>query len=186
MHEKEHILKILQEAKEAIKTHNTFKLNELSNQTVHTASTVQDTDSIMIAVIIYSISKIIERKKESNAKECYEFCKFVSAEIEKAIKFLKKNDETSFNRILQEILEGINKLSEHFKRYVEDVFRKASINKATKIYEHGISMEQTAKLLGITMYELANYAGERDSSDIPEIKTFSVKDRIKLAMRFFE
>ncbi|MEK6898427.1 MAG: hypothetical protein AABX28_03670 [Nanoarchaeota archaeon] len=186
MHEKEHLLKVLEETKKALKEDNVLKLKELSNQTVHTSSVEQDTDSIMIAVIIYSLSKIIERKNPHNAKQCSDFCRFASEEIDKAINSLKKNDEKSFNQNLEEIIKRINKLSSNFKKYMQDVFAKARINKASKIYEHGISMEQTAKLLGITMYELAGYVGQREDRTTPLTKTQSVKDRIKLAMKMFE
>ena len=71
------------------------------------------------------------------------------------------------------------------KKNIQDVFRKASVNKASRIYEHGISMGKTAKLLGITMWELADYAGKTGISDVSESKTLDVKSRIKLAMEMF-
>lgn len=186
MHERGHILKVLQSTREAIKNSDVIKLKELSNQTIHTASTTQDTDSILIAVIIYSIGKIIERKTETQSKQCSEFCAFASKEIEKAISSLKRNDEKTFNQDLQNITKGIGKLSKDFKNYVENVFTKARINKASKLYEHGISMEQTAELLGLTMYEVASYAGQRsEASEAPEVKTISTHDRIKMVMNFF-
>ena len=73
------------------------------------------------------------------------------------------------------------------KKYIQDVFRKASINKASKLYEHGISMEKTAKLLGITMFELANYAGQKEEiSEAPIVRGIDIKSRIKLAMDIFK
>ena len=186
MHEKKHILQILEKTKEAIRKENVLELKELSNQTIHTASTVQDTDSIMIAIIVYSLGKIIEKKIQINEKKCSEFCVFASAEIGKAIKALRNDNEKKFKNSLETIMNSINKLSPNIKTYIQDVFQKSRINKASRIYEHGISMEQTAELLGITQYELANYAGQTQISDVPESKTFSVKDRIKLAMEMFE
>lgn len=186
MHEKSHVLKVLEGAKKAIKKEDITGLKELSNQTIHTASTFQDTDSITIAIVIYSLSKILERKHQYDEKACSEFCKFAVKEIDIAIGILKRTDDGEFTQALQNIIEHINNFSKDFKTDVEDVFRKARINKASKIYEHGISMEQTAKLLGISMYELASYAGQRGISDIPIGKTLSVKERIKLAMDFFE
>ena len=186
MHEKSHVLKVLEETKEAVKREDTLALKDLSNQTIHTASTEQDTDSILLAIIIYSLGKIIERKSRYNKKECAEFCRFAVSEIDKAIKSLNKDDVESFKKSLESIINSINKLSGSYKKDIENVLRKARINKASKIYEHGISMEQTAKLLGITMYELAPYAGQSGNLDVPLARTQSVKDRIKLAMDFFE
>ena len=46
-------------------------------------------------------------------------------------------------------------------------------------------MEKTASLLGITMFELASYAGQTGISDVPISRTMKVKSRIKLAMDMF-
>jgi len=46
-------------------------------------------------------------------------------------------------------------------------------------------MERTARLLGVTLYELASYAGEKESPKILETKAIDVKTRIKTAMEIF-
>jgi len=46
-------------------------------------------------------------------------------------------------------------------------------------------MEQTAKLLGVTMFELADYAGKTGIPDVPVSKTLDSRARIKLAMNMF-
>ena len=79
----------------------------------------------------------------------------------------------------------MGKLSGKLRKYIGEVFRKASINKASRIYEHGISMEKTAKLLGVTLFELAEYAGQGKYADVPETKTTDVNSRIKIAMEMF-
>lgn len=186
MHEKEHVISVLEQTKEAIKNDDVALLKDLSNQTVHTASTEQDTDSITIAVLIYSLSKIIERRHQYGKKECGQFCIFAVREMDKIIKSIKNDSNIEFTRNLESLMKNLSKFSGEFKTGVEDVFRKARINKASKIYEHGISMEQTSKLLGISMYELASYTGQKESANVPLARTMSVKDRIKLAMDFFK
>jgi len=46
-------------------------------------------------------------------------------------------------------------------------------------------MEKTAKLLGITLYELASYSGQARIDDLSLEKTMDVHKRIKLAMEMF-
>jgi hypothetical protein len=88
---------------------------------------------------------------------------------------------------LTKIRKTVSQLSGKLKIYIQDVFRKAEINKASKIYEHGISMEQTASLLGVTLFELASYAGQKpEISDATFNKTVDVKKRIKTAMEMFQ
>jgi hypothetical protein len=184
--EKENILRIFVEAKEAIQKEDALKLTELSNQTINTASRTQDPDNIATAVIIYSIGKIIERKKYRDFPEWNQFYKKIISSIDLLINSIEKNREKKFKKSVDSLRDYIEKLSGRLKEYVQDVFKKASINKASKIYEHGISMGKTANLLGITIYELASYAGQTDISNSYEGQTIEEKERIKTAMDFFE
>jgi hypothetical protein len=107
MQEKENILRIFEETKEAIKEEDVVKIKELSNQTVHTASISQDPDNIAVAVIVYSLSKIIERKY-SGADNFYKTIIFA---IDNSIIAIKKNDEKKFKENLGLVRKAINKLS---------------------------------------------------------------------------
>jgi hypothetical protein len=187
MLEKENILRILKETSVALKSGNSLKIKELSNQTVHSASIEQDTSSINIAVLLYSISKILEREEYKREKNWDKFYKKFNKSLDLAILYLEKNDIKKFKYFLKTLRDQINNLSGNLKIYIEDVFRKAEINKASKIYEHGISMEQTAKLLGVSLWELANYTGQKTLlNSEPESKTFEVKNRIKITEDFFK
>ena len=186
MKERENILRILEETKESIKIDNAARIKELSNQTTNTASLTQDPDNIAVAVMIYSISKIMERKDYRNLKGWENFYRIITTSLDRAIEDVRKEDEKGFRSDFEMIRKAINKLSGKLKKYIEEVFRSAEINKASRLYEHAISLEQTAKLLGITMYELAEYAGRTGISDVPISRTLDAKSRIKLAMEMFE
>ena len=181
MQEKENVLKILEETKKSLEKEDIVRLKELSNQTIHTASITQDPDNLAIAIIIYSLSKIIERKYHKHPK----WDKNIITAISNSERALRKNDDDGLKKNLELIRKLINKLPVDLKRYIQDVFRKASINKASKLYEHGISMGKTAELLGITMYELASYVGQTPISNAPLGVTSDAKERIKLAMEMF-
>ncbi len=181
MQEKENILRILEETKQAIKKGNVMKLKELSNQTIHTASITQDPDNIAIAVIVYSLSKIIEKGYYRPLK----WEKEIFLDIDNSLKSIKKEDEFKLKKSLNAFRKSLEGSSRGLKEYILDVFRKASINKASKIYEHGISMEKTASLLGITMFDLASYSGQTGVSNVPLGKTLDTKTRIKFAQEMF-
>jgi len=186
MQEPKHILKILKETKEAVKEQDTVKLKKLSNQTIHSASIHQDIDSIMVAVIIYSLGKFLERTNYRDYPAWNPFFKSFLKHIDDAILALKEGKEDKFRKELKKIRASVSKISGHFKKHVQDVFKKASINKASRIYEHGISMEKTAKLLGISIWELAEYAGQTGISDVNLNITMPEKERIKLTLNFFK
>jgi len=186
LNEKENILRILKEVKHAVKREDVVRLKQLSNQTIHTASIEQDADSITVAVIVYSLSKIIERKKYTNYVEWPSFYKSYVNNINKAITSLEKDDVEGFRNNIDKIRKDINNLSGRFKKYIQDVFRKAEINKASRLYEHGISMELTAGLLGITIWELAEYAGQTGISDVNLTITMPIEKRLKTAEDIFK
>jgi hypothetical protein len=182
MKEMDNILRIFIETRTAIENDEVIKLKDLSNQTIHTASISQDADNIAVAVIVYSLSKIIEREYFNKKRK-----EEIILLINNLISSIERKDKNKIKNNLIQLRNSLEKFSGKIKDYIRDVFIKSSINKASKIYEHGISMEKTASLLGITMFDLAGYAGQKSSiSEIPENKTINVKSRIKLAMEMFE
>jgi hypothetical protein len=185
MKEADNLLRILKETKEAIKTEDGVKLKELSNQTIHTASISQDPDNIAIAVIIYALGKIIERKNYQDYRNWDSFFDNFTICLNRAIIALEKGQDEYLRDQIKCIRKQISGLSGGLRKHIQDVFRRAEINKASRIYEHGISMEQTAKLLGISVWELAEYSGETGISDVNLSITLPEKTRIKNALEFF-
>ena len=62
----------------------------------------------------------------------------------------------------------------------------AKIKKARKIYEHGISLGRVSELVGISEWELMNYTSQTKFHDRSELKTISVRDRLKTLKKVFE
>ncbi|MBS3079654.1 hypothetical protein J4218_06030 [Candidatus Pacearchaeota archaeon] len=186
MEERGHILNVLKEVKASLKKKDYVKIKNLSNEVVHSSSIDQDPDVISVAVIIYSLSKLIERENYKEYKGWPKFYSDYIEGIENLIKSLEKNDINNFRKNIDFIRNNINKLSGNLKIYLSEVFRKARINKASRIYEHGISMEQTARVLGISVWELAEYAGQTGIADVNFVVTMPIKQRIKIAEEVFE
>lgn len=184
MHERENVLRIFKEARRAVSERDSGKIKSLSNQTTNVASLTHDPDNIAAAVVIYSLSKIIEREDYKKVSGWNRFYKQYVSAIDDIIFALERQDDKKYRKNIKIIQEAIKKDSGKLKVYIEDVFRKAKINKASKIYEHGISMGKTASLLGVTLYELAGYIGEKDIQEMGQKKS-TTKSRIKLAMEMF-
>jgi len=185
VYEKENLIYVLGRAKKAILSKDTFLLHDLSDRTVHNASIYQDPDSIAVAVLVYSLGKITERPRYAQYEDWPMFEKAVLSNLDNAVRDLESDRTEAFRNDLAEIRKAVSRLSGHLKIYIEDVFRKAAISKASRIYEHGISMEQTAGLLGITLFELAEYAGKTGISDVNLGVTLQIQKRLKLAEDFF-
>ncbi len=180
-----HLIKILKRLKFALKSRNYIEIKNLSNQIIHTSSIEQDPDIISVAVILYALSKLIERESYKSYRGWQDFFRNYIKLLDNSIINLQKRNLAGFRENISEIRNLIESLSGHLKDYISEVFRKAQINKASRIYEHGISMEQTAKILGISIWELAEYAGQTGIADVDLSITLPVKERIKIAEEIF-
>lgn len=185
MKETENILQILQETKQLIEENNSFELKSLSNRTIHTATISQDADNIIVAVLVYSLGKVMEREHYKEMEGWNEFYNAVIKNLDSAIQSLKKDNIKNTRIYLGRIRNSLNKISGDLSRYIKDVFKKAEINKAFKLYEHGLSLEQTAELLGVSLWDLASYIGQSNIGDAKISISMPVKKRIKIVEDIF-
>ena len=186
MQERENVLRIFREARQAVEMGDSARINNLSNQTNNTAAITNDPDNIAAAVVVYALSKIVEREDYQRLPGWKKFYGVYMSAIDRIIVALERDDDKAYDKDIKIIRAAIEKLSGRLKAYIQEVFRKASINKASKLYEHWLSMEKTAGLLGVSIFELADYAGSKEVADVPQIKTVDVRTRIKMAMEMFE
>jgi hypothetical protein len=185
MIEKEHVIQVLKEVERAVKVQDVFLLRELSDKTIHSASVYQDPDSIALAVTIYALSKVFSKTEFRYYKDWNKFLERTTEQIVLAYEFLEKDNLKMFRKKIIKIRKEIN-IFGHLKEYIKNVFYRASINKASRIYEHGISRAETSRLLGISQWELASYAIAPAISDVDLSLTMPIKDRIKFTEELFE
>lgn len=183
---KRDILNILKKSLKLIKDNDTTKLKELSNHTIHDASIFQDDYSTQTAVLIYALAKIYERIRYKQFKTWPLFNKTVRETIKKATTFLEKEDLQNYEKVMQNLLTTIDKLENKLSNYIKEVIEKAKIHKASRIHEHGISVEKTSSILGISEWELMDYIGGTGIPDMPYSITKDVIDRIKYTRSLFK
>jgi hypothetical protein len=185
MIEKEHMLEVLRQAYSAVKNENVALLKELSNQTIHSVSIYQDPDSLAIAVTIYSLGKIFENENFRDSRKWNIFITRTLKCLDRACFFLQNDKLEYFRREIIRIRKSLN-LFVHLKDYIQEVFRKSSINKASRVYEHGISRAETASLLGVTQWELATYASVPVITDLDLTITKPIRERLKFTEDLFD
>ena len=185
MKEVENILRILREAKSLIKEDDSQKLKVLSGQTMHSATISQDADNIIVAVLIYTLGKVYEREHYRRMEGWSDFEKSLNKNLDLAIRSLEKDNIANTRIYLGRIRNSLNKISGDLGRYIKDVFRKAEINKAFKLYEHGLSTEKTAELLGVSLWDLSSYIGQSSIGDSKIAISLPIKERVKIAEDIF-
>ncbi len=185
MKENENILRILKETKRFVEEDKANELKTLSNQTIHVATISQDADNVVVAVLVYSLGKVMEREHYRDMEGWDEFYQAVVKNLGEAAVKLEKDDVVGARKNLGMIRNSLNKLEGDLGRYIKDVFRKAEINKAFKLYEHGLSSEKTAKLLGVSLWDMASYIGQSHIGDAKVAVSMDVKKRVAIAEGMF-
>lgn len=185
-HVKQNILRILAEAVDSIKINNIKKLKDLSNETIHDATIHQDEYSITLSVMIHTLSKIYERDFHYKQFKGWKNFYYESIELlETARNYLKQDNIQEFDSKLKSYIHLVQKVDKKLVNYIQDVLRKAKITKASRLYEHGLSLGRTAELLGITKFELMDYLGKTYIADMKENQTISAEQRLKFTRGLF-
>jgi len=184
---RKNLLWILKEGRKAVSKEDTVRLSDLSNHTIHDTSILQDPNSTQVAILMYSLFKIFERKtKYSEYKDWPIFYKILEKNLTDAVFFLSKKNFRDYEVAIRNILQSVDKLESHLKEYIKDVIERAKINKGSRVYEHGISIGRTAELLGINAWELMEYVGKTGISDVKYSITKNIEERLKFARSLFK
>ena len=159
-----------------------YEIKNLSNHTIHSASIFQDSYSIPVAVFIYSIYKMIERK----ALDDKEYAK-IQEQLKYARLYLKDNRIHDYKKIIDNLFKIISAADKRFKIFFQEVIEKAKINKGSKLYEHGISMSRAAELMGLSTWELMSYIGKTTLEEqTPGQIKISPRKRMSNALQAFD
>ena len=171
------ILSVLDRAIDALSTQDFMSLSELSNHTIHDASIYQEDDPLTLAVLMYALSKVIQRSVEQGQTPPSPL-----APLKRARDALAEDDENSYRAAIKQLLRTIVSQDSQLKLFIQDVIQKAKIKKATKMHEHGISVARTAELLGVSQWELQDYIGQT-APDIPDERVLKRVSQARLALK---
>ncbi len=175
------LIERFQEAKDALEKRDVKKLDKLSNHTIHITTIYSDQDAILSAILFYSLSKVLEKEKDSAMEDLrYGMLENINA----AINLLRRGKDKAFHKLLEASLKFIKEFDKSFSNYVEHILIYAKAQKGMKVYEHGASLTQIEEMLGISKWDLMHKAGSRKTDKFLETK--SVKSRLKVARRLLE
>ena len=179
---KKDILTVLSELIEILKIKgdsDVIQIKELSNHVIHNASVFQDEDSISVAILIYALSKIIERKQND-----IDYSKLLSM-LNSCTSSLKNNKDEEFRKSIKNIFNFIRTMDQKLKLYINEVINQAQIKKGCKLCEHGISVARASEVLGISQWELMHYIGKTTLID-QFSEPVNVSKRLKIARSLFQ
>ncbi|MBI5880780.1 hypothetical protein HZB90_01480 [archaeon] len=174
------LVKVLKRAQRCINNKDSNKLKRISEFTIDIAGVFQDQDSLSLAVVMYAISKLLERwgYESEYADEARNLLGSAEFSLEEG-KFDEYRDK------IKKVFEFTSSVDKEFRIYIDHVLEKARIKKGSMLYEHGISAARAAELLGIGQWELLSYIGKTRIHDAVEI-TPDVEQRLKFARTLFD
>ena len=153
------------------------QIKELSNHVIHNASVFQDEDSISIAILSYSIAKIIERNENVDYEKLGSF--IASANIA-----IKSSNHDLFDKSVQKMFGFIRTVDQKLGLYIQEVIGQAQVKKGCDLCEHGVSVGRASEILGISQWELMKYLGQ--TTVIDRISEPSgITSRLKFARGLF-
>lgn len=170
------ILNVLNNSLKFIDRQDYVSLKDLSNHVIHNSSIFQDSDSINVAVLIYCVSKIFDRDKNIHPK--------IIQLIKEMNHNLNANHYKDYERNVKMMYKTISRQDDNLKMYITKVIKMAKIKKGSKIYDHGISLQQSAEILGISQWELMEYLGSTKIADSFEEED-EVNDRLNFTKKLF-
>lgn len=175
---KRDILSVLNTASKRIRVNDFATLKDLSNMTIHNASIFQDSDSISAAVIMYALSKIVDRTKEPT------ILNRLLAQVDKCAVLLERNKLEAYRNSVRSIFKMIAGYDDKFKLYIDEVLEKSQVKKGSMLHEHGISVARTANLLGVGQWELMSYIGKTRIHD-QMVGRVDIRKRIEFTRSLF-
>ncbi len=182
---KKDILTVLRKVQPLLRKEDIANLKIISNQTLHNASIFQDPDSISISIIIFSLSKILNRPRLENNPAIIKFKEEIGTELFIAKNALEKDNEKEYKETMKRIFQHISRFEKKFGMYITQVLEHAKIKKGGRIYEHGFSAGRAAQILGISSWELMSYLGETKLSSFTKDTSTSTRERMNLTRRLF-
>jgi hypothetical protein len=179
------ILLVLKKVQPLLSKENANELKFLSNATIHNAGIFQNTDSISISIIVFSLSEIFNRPRLTDSPQLSKFKDSISNDLFLARTQLEKHFINEYRTTIKKIFERISSFENKFGMYLTQVLQYSKIKRGGRIYEHGFSAGQAANLLGITKWELMSYLGETKLSDLDLSTTITTKKRLENTRRLF-
>ncbi len=169
------LLSVLNKGEAYVSYADTNRLKALSDEAIHSAGIYQDQDSLKVAIIVYALSKIFERGQIDPAP--------FTQLLREAHERLENGNVDEFHHTITKLLDRIGHEDTKMGLYVEEVLHQAKVRKAGKLIAQGLSINQSAHLLGVSSWELMHYIGKTNlGEDMPSL---DVKSRMNFTRSLF-
>ncbi len=166
--------------KNAFKERDSFKLREIANDAIREATLNYDKDLADIAVLAYSLSKILSKLHFRERRDWKKFEKNMERELANLVGLSKTGD---LSKICDKLINLIEEIDESAGNYAKGIVHKARVKMASTAYALGLSIGAAAELTGADKYDLLRYVGVTKIHDRPFVRTISPAKRYEILRR---
>ena len=178
------ILCVLDKSIKALNQKKDSSLSKLSDECITCATIYGDKDFINISVILYALGKLSLRSQIKTIPGWELFRKKVIKELKDAAKLLRSKDVEKYRKTISLLYKDVAKVDNKVQLYIQEVIENAKLKKGCKIYEQGVSIQQSSNAADIDLWELQDYIGKTKIHEHEEFKT-NVLNRLKFARSLF-
>ncbi|MBR9683155.1 hypothetical protein GOV03_01305 [Candidatus Woesearchaeota archaeon] len=129
------------------------ELKALSNHAVEGVALHKDLDMISVTVLVYSLYKIAKNMTPQD-------CQGVLKDLRMAKTSLEQGNLGKYNHGIKLLYSLVRKCNAKVKEHLQDVMQAAKIKKGTVLLQKGLSLGQAAGLMGLSNWDLQQYAGK--------------------------
>ena len=129
------------------------ELKELSDRAVEGVALHKNLDIISVTVLVYSIYKIAKNILPKDYQEVLKGLKFAKDALE-------QSNLGKYNRGIKLLYDTVRKCDAKVKEHLQDIMHAAKIKKGAVLLQKGLSLGQAAGLMGLSNWDLQQYAGK--------------------------
>lgn len=166
---------VLSLLKSGTKDEDPFRI--VSEQAIEDVAVYKDIDLIAVTVFLYSLAKIVPRLSDE------QYATLLKA-VQRAQTTLREGDLTKYNRAVKQLYRQVREYNAHIKEHLQDVLDAAKIKKGTSLLHKGLSMGQAAGLMGLSNWDLQQYAGKTTALDLHD-EVIPAPERLEKAFALF-
>lgn len=180
------LLAILIKAISAFSSKDSQRLKAVSDEAIRNCAIHQDPHSINLAIIVYSLAKVVERQGMYKKPQWSQFFTLGLDSLKQAERFLEEEKEKQYLKSIQDVLYAVASLESYLRKFITEVITQARIKRGSAIYEQGLSLGRVAELMGISPWELMEYLGQRRVEDTNPLSTMPIDERMKMVRKVFQ
>lgn len=153
------------------------ELKDLSDHAIEDVAIQKDLDMVSVTVLIYSLYKVWDCLGDEYPK--------IVERLMKAKNSLEDNHFAEYNDHLRKLYVSVRRCNAKIKEHLQDVMQAARVKKGTVLLQKGLSIGQAAGLMGLSNWDLQEYAARTPALTEHYEKVSAVK-RFQTAVSLFE